>query len=171
MILSEQQHLVRRVLEYDDQQAATTLYYYLLPRVVSALWRFDPNNLEEYTQLAMIRIFAKLSTWRGDASLSTWCYRVARNVALMEIRKPKPIEVSTSDFEPGYSEPRFDTIDRFKLRIKIAELPSSERSTTLLRLQGFKYCEIAVELGITIGAAKNYAHRAKRHLQRIMLDA
>jgi RNA polymerase sigma-70 factor (ECF subfamily) len=169
MTFFEQQHLVRRVLDCNDQDAATTLYYYLLPRVVSALWRFDHSNLEDYVQLAMVQIFSKLATWRGDSSLSTWAYRVARNVVLQEVRKTKPIEVSTNDFEPSYYEPRFETMDRFKLRTKISVLTPKQRRLMELRLEGYTHAEISGKLHITIGSVKANLFKTTRVLRKAML--
>lgn len=169
MTLPEQQHLVRRFLDNNDQAVATSLYYFLLPKVRTALWRFDHSNLEEYTQLAMIKIFASLATWRGDSSISTWVYRVARNVALEEVRRPKYEMLSIEDHVPSYKEPKFDTIDRFKLRTKISALPPRQRRIMQLRLEGFKYHEIASELGISVGSVKSERFRATENLRTAML--
>ena len=169
MTITEQQRLVRRVLDHNDQQAATTLYYFLLPRVVSALWCFDHNNLEEYTQQALIRIFAKLETWRGDASLSTWACRIAKNVALGEVRRTKYEILPIEDYEPRYVEPRFASLDRLKLRTKIAELIPAQRSVTELRLLGYSHNEVSERLQISIPAVKSRILQATRNLRKAML--
>ena len=51
----------------------------------------------------------------------------------------------------------FDAID---------ELPPAQRSVTLLRLQGYKYREIAKMTGSTTRTAENNAHWAKLGLKR-----
>lgn len=167
MTLFEQQHLVRRVLDCNDQDAATTLYYYLLPRVVSALWRFNHSNLEDYVQLALIQIFAKLSQWRGDSSLTTWAHSVARNVALGEVRKCKR-EVPLDSVVLSY---QFSTqsLDRFKLRTKISVLTPKQRRLMELRLEGYTHAEISDRLHTTIGSVKSSLFKTTRVLRKAML--
>src|SRR4029450_3426981 len=41
------------------------------------LWH--PDDAEDATQEALIRIMTRISSYRGDAAFGTWAYRVAAN--------------------------------------------------------------------------------------------
>src|SRR5205085_10008344 len=44
------------------------------------LW--NPEDAEDATQEALIRIMTRISSYRGDAAFGTWAYRVAANHVL-----------------------------------------------------------------------------------------
>lgn len=165
MTLSDQQYLVRRVLE-GNQDAATSLYNQLLPYIHSAVWRFGTDNLEEYTQLAMVKIFAKLSTWRGDSSLKVWAYRVARNEVLQLIRCNKSsLLVPLVDIP---AEPSYSSQHTTQLHFEIGKLRPKRRMIMKLKLQGFSIKEIAAKQQLSISIVKAEYHRGMLDLRKVL---
>jgi RNA polymerase sigma-70 factor (ECF subfamily) len=61
----------------------------------------DSNDLDDLVQDVFVIAFRGLETFRGDARLSTWLYRICINVALGKIRsrsrRPPPIAVADVD--------------------------------------------------------------------------
>ncbi len=57
------------------------------PRLLRYLVRLvGPDAAEDLTQEVFLRINASLPTFRGEAQLSTWLYRIATNAAIDKIR-------------------------------------------------------------------------------------
>jgi RNA polymerase sigma factor (sigma-70 family) len=60
------------------------------------VWR--PAEAEDATQEILIRVVTRLATWRGEASLLTWAYRVGVNY-LLNLRRQTPREATQVSFE------------------------------------------------------------------------
>jgi RNA polymerase sigma-70 factor (ECF subfamily) len=53
----------------------------------------SPQEAEDLTEEAFLRVFQKISTFRGESAFSTWLQRLAVNVVLMHLRKKRLQEV------------------------------------------------------------------------------
>jgi len=53
----------------------------------------SPQKAEDLTEEAFLRVFRKISTFRGESAFSTWLQRLAVNVVLMHLRKKRLQEV------------------------------------------------------------------------------
>ena len=73
-----------------DRQAAKALYDAHARRVHRLVFRIcgDEEMARDLTQDTFVRIFQKLSTFRGDAAFSTWVHRIAVSVARTPDRRP-----------------------------------------------------------------------------------
>jgi RNA polymerase sigma factor (sigma-70 family) len=66
----------------------------LAPRLTSSY-----EDAEEVVQTAFLKAFYNLNSFRGDSSFYTWIVRIARNEALMKIRRRRPEFVSIDDHD------------------------------------------------------------------------
>jgi RNA polymerase sigma factor (sigma-70 family) len=57
-----------------------------------------PSDAEDATQEILIRVITRLATWRGEAKLMTWAYRVAVNY-LLNLRRGISAEASSLSFD------------------------------------------------------------------------
>ena len=134
------------------------------------------NDVEDTVQEVFINIYRGLPSFRGDAKLSTWIYRIARNHALNVRARPScphhSIEeahhLESSDIGPE------EAYRRVQLRGDIENLFAKldERPRVVLELRYMadrSYAEIAEVMDLPIGTVKTHIHRAKRCLKR-MLD-
>src|SRR5580704_14394798 len=128
-----------------DRDAFATLFDLHKRKVYSLCLRMtgDVVEAEDLTQDVFIQVFRKLATFRGDASFSTWLYRVAVNTVLMELRKKHPRQVSLDEpvqtdsscvqRDLGRSDLDLEgSVDRIALRRAIQELPEGCRRIFLL---------------------------------------
>jgi RNA polymerase sigma factor (sigma-70 family) len=54
------------------------------------------NQTEDLTQETFVRAHRSLPTFRGEASLSTWLYRIATSVSLDYFRRPTTRQARTA---------------------------------------------------------------------------
>ena len=126
------------------------------------------EDTDDLLQDTFAKIWAALPSFREDAQLFTWIYRIATNEALNFIRKKKvramiSFEDIRSEMEDRIdSDPSFngDEIQR-QLHKAIQKLPTKQRLVFNLRyFDELKYEEISEITGITTGSLKASYHHA-----------
>lgn len=138
----------------------------------------DANDL---LQDIFIKIWAALPSFRGDAQLFTWIYRIATNEVLNHLRKQKFRAMISLDSESSYMERKIDDDPYFdgnamqrELHKAILKLPHKQRIVFTLRyFDEMKYEDISEITGTSVGALKASYHHAygkiKEELQKHLL--
>ena len=87
MSYPEDRECIRRALA-GDQAAFEAIYRAYRPQVQAAILRrtADRDVAEDLVQITFMRAFRGLSSFRGDAALSTWLTQIAMNVCLSHFR-------------------------------------------------------------------------------------
>ena len=118
---------------------------------------------EELTHDTFIKAFKGFGRFRGESSLKTWLFKIARNTYLNEMKK------FSQQNEIPYAEPELQAISTTRnieagmmVRQTLLRLTVNERSLLVLREQGFSLKEMADILGQTEGSIKVGIHRAKK---------
>src|SRR3978361_473000 len=138
-----------------DTRAATQL----VGRHSQALARFaarsgERDGIEELVQDTFVRAFASLDSFRGESSLRTWLFTIARRLLLdrrrAEKRRGERGEVQEADVATEYDS--LDTVvaDETQLRLKaaMAKLSPTQREVFTLRVsEGMSDKEIADSVG------------------------
>jgi RNA polymerase sigma-70 factor (ECF subfamily) len=135
----------------------------------------DDALADELVQVAFVRAFEGLASFRGDASFSTWLYTIATNAVRNELRDRPPsrsvplddVDLITTAFGTNKLVAREI---RQKLAGAIAELSPKQRMVVELHLlHGVGFREIAAMVDSSEESARrNYAHAVKR-LREILL--
>lgn len=149
------------------------------PRVVRYLTRLvGKDEAEDVAQAVMLKVSEGLCRFRGEASLSTWIYRVATNAAFDRLRARRPEEArepapeDDAEVPPEAQTPSAEaTAMRGEMsaciRGFVEALPESYRTVMVLaEIEGFTNAEIAQILGIGVDAVKIRLHRARAALRR-----
>ena len=125
-----------------------------------------PEDALDATQEAMIAIARGIRRFDGRAAFTTWCYRVATNAALDELRRKRrrPRPADPSEQEPIAAGP--STEDRVGARLDVdaalAELPEDFRVAVVLRdLCDLDYAEIAEVLDVPPGTVRSRISRGR----------
>lgn len=158
-----------------DVRAFERLYGRHAARVHSLARRLiGPEDADEVTQDVFVRVWEKLSTFRGEAAFGTWLHRVAINVIL---GRRKKLAIRRERFVDGEnvldglgSNPR-EAEAQVDFEAAIEYLPDGAREVFVLHdVEGYKHEEIAKMIGISAGTSKSQLHRARmilrRHLDR-----
>jgi RNA polymerase sigma-70 factor (ECF subfamily) len=125
----------------------------------------DSNDL---LQDIFIKIWAALPSFRGDAQLFTWIYRIATNEVLNHLRKEKFKALISFDSESSALERKIDEDPHFngdaiqrELHKAIQRLPQKQRVVFNLRyFEEMKYEDISEITGTSVGALKASYHHA-----------
>ncbi len=156
-----------------DQQAARELTDRLLPGALRQAWRIlgDEAEAEDVAQEAMLRLWRQASDWRaGEARVSTWLYRVTRNLCIDRIRKRRPSAAIEDVAEPP--DPALSVLERLSLSEEsrmlaaaIMALPERQRQALVLRhFEGLSNPEIGERLDCSVEAVESLLARARRQL-------
>jgi RNA polymerase sigma-70 factor, ECF subfamily len=148
---------------------------------------------EDLTQEVFVKLSRALDTFRGEAKLSTWIYRIATNAALDRLRSPK-FQEAEKDFTAArqaangeaeitdrntWTGEKIPLIEQQVYRKEMSEcvqsyihqLPEIYRSVLVLsHMEELGNQEIADVLGITLDAVKIRLHRARDLLRRELAD-
>jgi RNA polymerase sigma-70 factor (ECF subfamily) len=124
---------------------------------------------EELAQETFIRAAAGLFAFRGDCSVATWLFRIARNCYLNTRRRPNPARIDTDELlaipDGGSGDParHYAASERRDLiGLALAQLHERQRSLLLLRdAEGLSYAEIADVLEMSLAAVKVNLFRAR----------
>jgi RNA polymerase sigma-70 factor (ECF subfamily) len=157
-----------------DRRAFQRLYQLHVGRVHGAVYRlagYDRARAEDLTQDAFIRAWQKLPGFRHESAFGTWLYRLAVNVALMDIRArgADPVSMLDDDHLPDTGETPFCAAEREELERAIGLLPPRARAVLVLHdIEGWRHEEIGGELGMAIGTSKAQLHRARGLLRKVL---
>jgi RNA polymerase sigma-70 factor (ECF subfamily) len=159
-----------------DRDAFQRLYRLHVGRVHGAVYRlagYDHARAEDLTQDAFIRAWQKLPGFRHESAFGTWLYRLAVNLALMDIRArgADPVSMLDDDHLPDTGETPFCAAERQELEQVVSKLPPRARAVLVLHdIEGWKHEEIGTELGMAVGTSKAQLHRARGLLRKLLGD-
>jgi RNA polymerase sigma-70 factor (ECF subfamily) len=137
----------------------------------------DRNMVEDLAQEVFLKVHRGLPSFRGDAKLSTWIYRIVRNVCSesgTRDRVTMSIDERTQDgrlrWEPAAADRAFSDLERRDLLEKaIARLPLDQRFLISAHyFGGQQYDELADILEMPMGTVKTLLHRAKKRLREMI---
>jgi RNA polymerase sigma-70 factor, ECF subfamily len=135
-------------------------------------------DADDLLQEIFLQVFRRLETFRGEAALGTWLYRLAVNCCLDHLRSRQGKEDKATGFlddmvevepvAPGSWRP--DTVlDRIELERAVAKLPPSYRAAFVLHdVEGLEHHEVGEMLGIAVGTSKSLVHKARLRLRTLL---
>ncbi len=155
--------------------AFTEIYATHAPQVLRMCLAYTDNEAEaqDFMQETFINVWKNIDSFRGDAKISTWIYRIAVNTCLSHIRATKhkaPVELKeTFDRADDLS-----TVDREQhlqqLHRAIQKLPEADRLIISMVLEEIPYEEIADAVNISEGNLRVKIHRIKQQLTKIFFS-
>ena len=141
----------------------------------------NETEAEDLAQDVFIKVYEKVSTFKGDSKFSTWLYRIATTTALDHLRSKKRKKrfgflqslggggdenESIPDFHhPGVS---LDNKERSAVLFKAIEgLPENQKAAyTLHKLEGLSYRDVSEVLNTSVSAVESLMSRANQNLRK-----
>ena len=161
-----------------EQRAATLLverHAVAVARFVASIGARD--DVEEVVQDTFVRAFASLDGFRGESSLRTWLFTIARRL-LLDRRRAAKRRGEQVEVQEGDAATEYDPLDgvvadetQHRLRSALEKLSPTQREVFVLRVsEGMSYAEIADTVGTTEGAARVHYHNAMRTIKELLDD-
>jgi RNA polymerase sigma-70 factor (ECF subfamily) len=173
-IVLDERFLIARA-QQGDRDATRSLYDTHVRRIHRLVFRLcgDEEMARDLTQDTFIRVFDKLSTFRGDSAFATWVHRIAVTVTLNGLRKERRLRRGADDLDVATDLPApVDNVDpdlRAKLRAAIEALPPGARASVILHdIEGYTHAEIGAMLGIAEGTSKARLFDARNKLRKAL---
>ena len=171
--------LTLRRAQRGDERAWRELVEHHQQPIHALIWRLlagrARHRVEDLTQETFVRVLRALPTFdlAGPASLSTWMLTIATRLALNELRRPEPVELSS---EPIGDERTDASAERRRLGAAIhagvAALPDAQRAVFVLReYHGLDYQDIAGVLELDLNTVKSRLSRARTQLRDHLVAA
>lgn len=153
-------------------------YHERVYNTVLSLVQNEPDA-EDLTQEVFIKVFESVNSFRGEAKLSTWIYRISVHKALDKIKRTKTkkrfaifvpwMQAETEEpfYHPGLM---LDKKEKGALLFKaIQQLPENQQiAFTLIKVQGLNYEEVSQIMKISVKALESLLSRAKVNLQKTL---
>lgn len=142
-----------------------------------ALYTLNDEDLaEDITQEVYIRIYRNLHKFKGDSKLTTWIYRIVKNVCYDHAKKRSLVpmdELSEPDLrDEEYLSPEEGAAMSWRheeLRDAVEKLPLKQRiAITLYYFQDKSYEDIAAIMDMPLNTLKSHLHRAKAALAQTL---
>jgi len=170
----------------DSKRSFQEIYERYQPGVLRFLSRLvGEEEAEDVAQEVFLRVDRGLEGFRGESSMGTWIYRIARNAALDRLRsRPAWLESVRQLRTHGSNEDPADVMSQLPderasleryligkemsecIRGRIGNLPGPYGEVLVLgELGGMTNAEIASALGVSEGAVKIRLHRARSLLR------
>lgn len=159
-------------------------YQSRLHAMVTGMLR-NAEDAKDIVQMAFVKAYQNLKSFRIDSSFYTWLYRIARNLAIDHCRKHK--RQRTSSFEEAvasrdedgtlHEQHTDDSPSQLVLRKQLNEriyaaldeLTDDAREVILLReVEGLSYKEIADVMGVPEGTVMSRLFYARKKLQQLL---
>ena len=124
----------------------------------------DHDQAKDLAQETFITVWEKLSTFRNEASIGTWIFRIATNTCLSQIKKNEKI-TRVEILNPEEDNDNHELDQEIKLLYQfISELPELDRIIISLELEGIKQQEISKIVGLSDSNIRVKIHRIKEKL-------
>ena len=145
----------------------------------------NPEDAAEAAQEAFLAVWQGLRSFRGEASFSTWLYRLASNACVDLLRREgrhraaagpslddEELRLETADPAPTPQE----AAERAELRRQIENglraLPAEYRQVLILReMHQLSYEEIGQTLSLDPGTVKSRISRGRKRLQKYLMES
>jgi RNA polymerase sigma-70 factor (ECF subfamily) len=146
------------------------------------------EDAREVAQDAFVRVWKHLADFAGQASFSTWLYRIVYNLSIDLLRRRSPgqaveldertdLEGAPSELLPyrGETDP-FSSVDRSRLvaamQKALDQLPAYHRTVIVLReVEGLSYEEIAEATSVPKGTVMSRLFHARRKMQVLLHES
>ncbi len=137
---------------------------------ICRLYRESKEDREDLFQEIIFQLWKAWPTFKGDAKISTWIYRIALNTAIAVFRKNKP----NIQYTPVLPEmPEQEQNEELALRQEqlfaaLKLLDDNEKAIITLYLEDMNYQQIAEIIGINENYVGVKLNRMKNKIQKLL---
>ncbi|WP_410495721.1 sigma-70 family RNA polymerase sigma factor [Cellulosilyticum sp. ST5] len=134
----------------------------------------NPALSEDLLSEIFVIAIRRIGTYRGDASIKTWLFGIARNVWLQQLRRQNKDIDSSALFEiyvtDGIEQAFIDKEIIKRINELLGEKDERTKQISYMRAEGYAFAEIGKKLGISENSARVIEFRTKRWLKEKLLE-
>ena len=181
-------------LQSGDDRALADLADTYGSKIYQLAFRYLRNkeDAEEITQDVLFKVYRSVGTFRGDAALSSWIYRITFNAAMSRLRTARyqraqdeerqasnlegerpstPSQPDVADWSDMADEQILRSQMRRRVLRAILELPAIYRAPVMLRdIQGMSTEEASAMLKVKDQTLKSRLHRGRLILRKKLAE-
>lgn len=132
----------------------------------------NPSLSEDLLQETFVKAIISINNFKGNSTVKTWLFGIARNLWLQSLRREKPaleyndlLEIYVSDS----IEASFITKQAInRIYSLLSEKDERTRRVIRMRIEGISYSEISEKVGIAENSARVIDFRTKKWLKAIL---
>jgi len=173
---STNQESLIRGCKKKHRQAQRDVYNWLAPKMLGLCRRYikDVNEAESVMITGFMKVLDKIEQFSGEGSFEGWVRRIMVNESLLYIRKNKGMYIEV-DIEYANTEPHYElaseNLEADDLLNLINGLPIGYRTVfNMFAIEGYSHKEIAKSLAISENTSKSQLSRARKMLQKQIID-
>jgi RNA polymerase sigma factor (sigma-70 family) len=182
-------HQLLELLIRKNDLALRQLYDRYSAKVYNTLLSYTKNaeDAEELLQDVFLTIFTTASSYRSEAKVSTWVYRIAVNKSLDFLRKrnsKKRFGIFSSLYRKDTGEIQYDSVDFVHPGVKmenqeeakllfqvIDELSANQKTAFILtQIEDLSQQEVADIMQISRKAVESLVQRSKANLKKVLTN-
>lgn len=168
--------LVKKCVE-GDQRAQRLLFERFAPKMLGVCMRYSKSGeqAEDVLQDGFVKVFTKLSYYKGEGSLEGWIRRIIVNTALDQIRKnakfQDDVTLDDVDYKLELKGNILENLAAEDLLQLINEMPAGYKVVfNMFAIEGYSHKEIAVKLEVSENTSKSQYSRARAYLKKKLED-
>lgn len=136
------------------------------------MYEADKEARNDLFQEIVLQLWRSFPTFRGEAKITTWMYRIALNTAISGLRKLgrkiKTEELGEYHFNISDTNHDHSEEELQKLQWAIRQLSEIERAMIMMALDEIPYEEIAEAIGITQNNVRVRMNRIREKIKKLM---
>ncbi|MEK6476441.1 sigma-70 family RNA polymerase sigma factor [Catalinimonas sp. 4WD22] len=137
---------------------------------VCRIYRDTPEDREDLFQEILYQLWKSWPSFRGEARVSSWMYKVALSTAIARYRKPSLMKstIPLTKHDEAVREAPAEHPEKEKLYRAIALLNEGEKAIITLYLDDYAYEEMADIIGISVNYIGVKLNRIKAKLSQLL---
>ncbi len=178
--MTEEKKIIKKIKE-GDRKAFEYLYTIYIDMIFNTAISYTKNekDAEEIVQEVFIKIYKNIQSFKGEAKLKTWIYRIVINTSLNYIHKRKRFSIfnkdhfehESIDFEhPGVI---LENKENATILFQVMNgLPDLQKTAFILSyIEELPRKEVALIMDTSLKAVESLLQRAKKNMRKkIMKD-
>lgn len=156
-----------------DPKAQKELYDKLAPAMMAVCRRYmkDREAARDVLQDGFVRLFDKISSYKGDGSFEGWARKLFINTALMQLRRSDALKFADNlEDSQAMQITHSNTLERIwenEILQLVNSMPDGFRTVFNLHvIEGYSHEEIAELLSITEGGSRSQLCHARAWLRK-----
>ncbi len=133
----------------------------------------DKELAKEWVQETFIKVWTHRKSFKEESSIDTWMYRIAVNVCLGELRKPKKtvtINEAIVAYDTTDDYNKYDEKNIQKMYHCIDQLNEQNRALIVLELENIPQATIAATVGLAHGTLRTRLNRIRTSLLKCITN-